>query len=522
MPTIEINEQFQKAIDILENSKRNLLIFGKAGTGKSTFLNHFRTHSPKQIAVLAPTGVAAINVNGMTIHSFCGFSIDITLEKVTKLPIKHRARKILKTLDTIVIDEISMVRADILDCINKFLILNGPYSKLPFGGIQMVFIGDLYQIPPIVKSDVANYFKNYYSSPYFFSAKIFEQTGHDFEFIEFEKIYRQKDQRFVELLNSIRNNSATEQQLQTLNQRFIANFTSPDNEFWIHITGTNNAVKNLNDTMLAKIATDEVTFNATINGAIKKDSFPTDGELRLKVGSQIMLVNNDSKHRWVNGTIAQVIGFKLDKESNEAIIKIKLASGETVEVCQHTWDVFKYEVNNETNRLTTNKIGSFTQYPMKLAWAITVHKSQGKTFDNIIVDLGVTFTPGQMYVALSRCTSLNGLILKKKISKQNIFIDHRIVNFMTKFQYQRAEATLSLDDKILILKNAIANHYEIEITYLKVHDEKSKRTIIPTFIGEMSYQNKKFLGLEGFCTLRKERRNFRVDRILELMVVKND
>ena len=513
MHKIEINDQFEKALELIESSKRNLLIFGKAGTGKSTFLNYYRGHSKKKVAVLAPTGVAAINIGGATIHSFFGFSIDITVEKVRRITKNNKIKKILKTIDTIIIDEISMVRADLLDCVSRFLTLNGPYPLEPFGGMQMVFIGDLYQIPPVVKKDVAHFFKNFYQSPYFFSSKSFIEYSPTFDLVEFEKIYRQTDNNFIELLNSIRNNTVTDEHLQKLNERLQPDFKANKDEFWIYITGTNDAVKKINDTMLSSIKGQEIIYTANTDGDIQPGSFPTDKELRLKIGAQVMLVNNDSDGRWVNGSIGHIIDFKQD------VVMVMLSNKEIVEVCQHEWDVFKYDINEETNALNTSKIGSFTQYPMRLAWALTVHKSQGKTFDRVIVDLGATFSPGQMYVALSRCTSMEGLILKKRITANNIFIDYRIVSFLTKFQYVRAEKDLPLEQKICIIKDAIDNKKSIEITYLKAKDEKTKRTIQPLTIGEMYYKDKKFIGMDGFCSLRKESRCFSVARILEINVL---
>lgn len=518
---IEINPQFKAALELIENSKRNLLLLGKAGTGKSTFLNYLRKNTKKNIAVLAPTGVAAINIQGMTIHSFFGFSIDITLEKVKKYSKNHRSRKILKNLDAIVIDEISMVRADILDCINKFLMLNSPKSNQVFGGIQMVFIGDLYQIPPIVKNDLKHFFTNHYQSPYFFSANIFQEQGENFELIEFEKIYRQKDNNFVAILNAIRNNTVDNTHLTILNQRLQPDFKPKKEELWLYITGTNSAVKQINDTQLALIPKQEKTYFATINGQVNQDSFPTDAELKIKVGAQVMLVSNDSDGRWVNGSLGQVTAILSGLKDQPDTITVKLTSGATVHILPEAWDVFKYDFDEEAKALTTSKIGSFTQYPLRLAWALTVHKSQGKTFDNIIVDLGVTFTPGQMYVALSRCTSIQGLVLKKKVTPSNIFIDRRIVNFITGFQYQKADKAMPLNDKVILIKTAIENKQSVDITYLKAKDEKTTRRITPTFVGTMEYQGKQFIGVSGLCALRNEVRTFRVDRVLTVTAIKN-
>jgi len=517
---IEINSQFHEAYKLITESNKHVLIVGKAGTGKSTFLNYLRAQSKKNLAVLAPTGVAAVNVNGMTIHSFCKFSINVTLEKVRRYNAKSEVRAVLKHLHTIVVDEISMVRADLLDCLDKFLRLNGPKPLQIFGGIQMVFIGDLYQIPPVVKRDLAHFFTSHYKSPYFFSAQVFVEHGHNFELVEFEKIYRQADIKFINILNAIRNNTVNIEHLRVLNLRLQPEFQPNVTEFWVHITGTNDAVKRVNDAKLDMLKHEGKKYLAELSGDINNESFPADTELMLKVGAQVMLVNNDSDGRWVNGSIGQITRIKSDRASAYDEIFVLLSSGEEVRVLPHSWDVFKYEVDKEAHALTTKKIGSFTQYPLRLAWAITVHKSQGKTFDRVIVDLGTTFTPGQMYVALSRGTSLEGLILKKPVTNKNIFIDRRIVNFLTQFQYQKSAVKLSLNDKIKIIEDAIKNKQLLSLTYLRAVDEKSERVIEPFFVGEMQYQNKKFIGVEGMCQLRREQRCFRVDRILEIRGVK--
>lgn len=517
MPNIEINNEFKQALDLVENTKGNLLICGKAGTGKSTFLQYCRTHSKKKMVVLAPTGVAAINIGGMTIHAFFNFSIDITTEKIKKVGKKNKAKKVLKSIDTIIIDEISMVRADLLDCVEKFLTLNGPYPSQPFGGLQMIFIGDLYQISPVVTKDVEHFFTDFYQSPYFFSAQAFTKYHTTFAFLEFAKIYRQTEQHFVALLNAIRDKTITDKQLQTINQRWQPDFQAPEDEYWVYLTGTNNAVKKINDTRLNNLQEKEQIYLAEIEGNIQPSAFPTDQELKLKIGAQVMMGNNDSQGRWVNGSIGHITNFTYDRENNLDIILVQLANKNIVDVYPYSWDVFKYEINAQTKGLTTTKVGSFTQYPLKLAWALTVHKSQGKTFDNVIVDLGTTFAPGQMYVALSRCTSLAGLILKKKVTTQNILLDYRVVNFST--QFQQTKKILPLTKKIDIIKHAIANKKLLAITYLQKQDEKTRRTVIPLIMGEMQYNNKKFIGMNGICTLKKEERCFRIDRILEINMI---
>ena len=350
MPNIEINNEFKQALNLVENSRCNLLICGKAGTGKSTFLHYCRTHSKKKIVVLAPTGVAAINISGMTIHSFFGFSIDITTEKIKKVGKKSKAKKVLKSIDAIIIDEISMVRADLLDCVEKFLTLNGPYPNQPFGGLQMIFIGDLYQIPPVVTKDVEHFFTDFYQSPYFFSAQAFTKYHTTFTFLEFAKIYRQTEQHFVELLNAIRNKTITAKQLQAINQRWQPDFQAPEDEYWVYLTGTNHAVKQINDRMLNNLQEKEWIYLAKIQGNIRPSAFPTDQELKLKIGAQVMMVNNDSQGRWVNGSIGHIINFAHDRENNLNIIMIQLANKTIVDVHPHSWDVFKHRFPQGLNR----------------------------------------------------------------------------------------------------------------------------------------------------------------------------
>lgn len=494
----------------MENTQKNIFITGRAGTGKSTLLDYFQRSAKKKVVVLAPTGVAALNVKGQTIHSFFRFKPDITLKTI-----KKERRKIYKKLDAIVIDETSMVRADLLDCIDKFMRLNGKTKNLPFGGVQMIFFGDLYQLPPVVTGKETEIFNSHYKSPYFFDAHVFENF--EMEFLELEKIYRQKDEKFIDILNKIRNNSATDEDLEKLNKRFDPNFEDKLDDFYIYLTTTNKKAEEINRKQLNKIPKKTSYYEGIIKGDFSERHLPTAIDLKLKIGAQVMLLNNDAAGRWVNGSIGKIIDIKYDDyEENDAII-VKLTSGETVDATPYKWEIFHFYYDKRSHSIEAETVGSFTQYPMKLAWAITIHKSQGKTFERVILDIDRgTFAHGQMYVAISRCTSLDGLVLKKKIEKKHILMDWRIVKFVTKYQYQISDKKCSLDTKIDLIRQAVKNSQDLQITYLKANDEKSRRRIRPSFVGDLEYLGKPFLGVEAYCCKRQKERVFRVDRILEI------
>ncbi len=507
---IEFNDLFQRALDIMEKTQRQIFVTGKAGTGKSTLLKYFREHTSKKVAVLAPTGVAAINVQGETIHSFFGFKPGVTLEKVKKTRDKKELEMYQK-IDTIIIDEVSMVRADLMDCVDKFLRFNRSQHNLPFGGVQMIFIGDLYQLPPVVTGEEKELFKTYYPSPYFFDSHVFESLKIDF--IELEKIYRQKDETFIKLLNRIRNNSAGEEELKLLNERYQPDY-EPRDDYSVFLTTTNAMAAEINEGQLNRLEGKAHRFHGEISGDFDSKSLPTELDLFLKMGAQVMLLNNESHGRWVNGTIGKILDFKNDQ------ITVELASGGIVKVTPFQWEIFHFYLDAGTDQLRTEPVGNFTQYPLKLAWAITIHKSQGKTFDKVIIDIGKgTFAHGQMYVALSRCRSLEGIVLKKKIQKPHIFMDYRVVKFVTQYQYLLSEQNCSMDEKIKIIEHAIKDDGCLEITYLKANDEKSKRIIRPRTINEMEYKDVPFTGLVAYCYERKDERVFRIDRILELKLV---
>lgn len=504
---MELNEQFKKALDLMENTNKNVFITGKAGTGKSTLLQYFREKTNKKIVVLAPTGVSALNVKGETIHSFFGFKPNVNLQSIKKL--SSSQREVYKNLGTIIIDEISMVRADLLDCVDYFLRLNGKEKDKPFGGIQMIFIGDLYQLPPVVTSMEKKIFEDYYKSEYFFDSNVFKEIS--MEFIELEKVYRQRDEKFINLLNEIRRNIVREESLELLNSRVVKDFI-PYEDYVVYLTPYNNVASEINMEKLENLKGKKYDWIAGINGDISEEYYPNDVILTLKKGAQVMMLNNDALGRWVNGSLGKVVGVK-----SEGIIRVQFPDGRIEDVSPYTWEVMHYIYDGERKTIDTEVIGSFTQYPLKLAWAITIHKSQGKTFDKVIIDLGRgAFAPGQVYVALSRCTSFQGIFLKRPIKKKEIFVDKRIVDFLTKYQYLISERDLPLEEKINIIKEAIKKNFLLYIVYLKPNDEKSRRIIKPYRLGEYEYKGKTFLGVYAYCLERKEERVFRIDRILEL------
>jgi ATP-dependent DNA helicase PIF1 len=511
---IEINDEFRKALDLMEGTKRHVFITGKAGTGKSTLLEHFRNVTGKRIAVLAPTGVAALNVAGQTVHSFCRFKPDITLDKVKKA--RGEGSELFKNLDAVVIDEISMVRADLLDCVEKFLRLNGRHPRSWFGGTQMIFIGDLYQLPPVVASSERDIFAGRYETPYFFSSKIFNEPTFDMELVELEKVYRQTDAEFVRLLNAFRNGSVTTGDVALLNEKLDPFFAPPDKDFYITLTSTNDLAGRRNREKLDRLPGETWSCRGELEGEFVRTSLPTDELLELKAGAQVMLVANDRKGRWVNGSIGRIAGFSQKAEAHDRIL-VELRDGPTVEVEPWVWELFRYRYDADAKRIFTEQTGSFTQYPLKLAWAVTIHKSQGKTFDRVVVDIGRgTFAHGQLYVALSRCTSFHGLVLRTKVGRQHIRLDYRVIRFLTRYQYRKAEEKLSYEDKKGLIREAIRRNGELDIVYLKTDDTKTKRRIRPETIEMMEYRGKAFEGVRAYCFKRREARTFRIDRMLEV------
>ncbi len=443
--TLDINDRFRHALQLMEHGAQSLFITGRAGTGKSTLLSHFCARTHKKPVVLAPTGVAALNVRGQTIHKFFHFYIDVTPDKIRRRQIKPRNPKLYKKLQTIIIDEVSMVRADLLDCIDAFLRLYGPQENQPFGGVQMIFVGDLYQLPPVVSQESEAIFVDHYETSYFFSAHCLRDA--DFAVVELDTIYRQKEQAFVELLNRIRTNSAVAADLALLNRRVDAQYAPRGDAFFIHLTTTNRRADEINAAHLEALSGKLHTTKAIINGDFTKEFFPTATELQFKIGAQIMLINNDTQARWVNGSIGVIDAIRRD-ENDRAYLAVTLEDdAEQVEVYPHTWEVYRYGLAG--GEITAESVGNFTQFPIRLAWAVTIHKSQGKTFDHVIIDIDRgTFAAGQIYVALSRCTTLGGIVLKRPIEPRHIMADGRIEEFLAQHPYTPPARPLAKDEAL--------------------------------------------------------------------------
>lgn len=510
---IEINDQFAKALELMNGGEKNLFVTGRAGTGKSTLLTYFRETTKRQVVVLAPTGVAAVNVKGQTIHSFFGFKPDITVEKarrVAKKVLSLNEAGVYQKIETLVIDEISMVRADVFDCVDAFLRIARKRGGAAFGGARLVMIGDLYQLPPVVPSRERDIFSHHYTSPFFFDSRSFASLG--VEFLELEKIYRQHDDKFISLLNAIRNNTIDGAGIVALNKRF-ANGNSPkENEGYIHLTALNRDADVVNEKRLVALHGKSREFVANVTGKFDERSYPADSVVKLKIAAQVMLLNNDPYGRWVNGTIGMVVG--MGKES----VRVKLQSGETEDVEPFTWNLFRFDVNEKTKRIVSESVGKFTQIPLMLAWALTIHKSQGKTFDRAIIDVGRAFAAGQVYVALSRLRTLDGMMLFQPLKKNHVRVDWRVVKFMTGHSYAVSEKEMPLGEKISLIESAIKSGQRLAITYLKSSDVKSKRIVEPVEVGEMEYKGKPFTGLRCICNLRGEERVFSVRRILEMEI----
>lgn len=446
---MEMNPQIELAFNFLENTGRSVFLTGKAGTGKTTFLRELRRCSPKRMIVVAPTGVAAINAGGVTIHSF--FQLPFgpyipglmqetnTGEKRYNHKFGREKINIIRSMDLLVIDEISMVRADLLDAVSDMLRRYKDRDK-PFGGVQLLMIGDLQQLAPVVKEEEWGLLKESYSSPYFFCSRALQEIS--YVSIELTQVYRQSDETFIHLLNQIRENCADAATLQTLNKRYIPGFNPDETEGYITLTTHNYQAQQINKRKLDALASRAYTYTAEVVDDFPDYAFPTDQQLVLKKGAQVMFVKNDSssEKRFYNGKIGRISAISAEN----IVVRCGLEK-ESITVGREEWSNTKYSINPETGEITETLIGVFRQYPLKTAWAITIHKSQGLTFEKAIVDAGAAFTHGQVYVALSRCRSLEGLVLGSPIRPGVLVCDPTVDRFTKEMAYNQPGPELLSD-----------------------------------------------------------------------------
>ncbi len=429
------NLEFQNAWNLIRNTRRSVFLTGKAGTGKSTFLKYICAKTSKEHVVLAPTGIAAVNVGGQTLHSFFKIPFkpllpddpDFSPRRLRKT-LRYSAQKVklIKKLELIIIDEISMVRCDIIDFIDKVLRIYSENMREPFGGKQLLFVGDIFQLEPVITRDMRDILRRYYQQFFFFNAKVFGKLG--LIPIELRKIYRQTDSSFIAMLDRVRVSHATASDIQLLNSRFNVNYMEPDEGLVMTLASRRETVDSINDDHMKALKTPEYVFTGVVTDVFPDNDLPTSKELTLKQGAQVIFIRNDKEGRWVNGTLGKV--SRIDSDG----VEVELENGEGYLLEQEIWENVQYSYDEKEKKVIENVVGTFRQYPIKPAWALTVHKSQGLTFNNIVIDFaGGAFSSGQTYVALSRCTSLEGITLLKPLSQRDIIVNTAIVDFSRQF-----------------------------------------------------------------------------------------
>ena len=420
------NRELDIARFIVEKTDSNIFLTGKAGTGKTTFLKDVKKYTKKNHIVLAPTGVAAVNAGAMTIHSFFQFGFGPYVKGISEpegnYMMRREKRELIKSLELIIIDEISMVRADVLDHINDELQRIRRNSE-PFGGVQLLMIGDLQQLPPITPDNELEILKPHYDSMYFFDSKSLRNS--DYYCIELKSVYRQTDQRFIDILNRVRTGDVTHSDLDELNSHHVADFRPAQGDNYIQLVTHNRMADAINQREMAALSADTFMFDAKVTGTFPEDAFPTSRQLEIKKGAQVMFVKNDPDKRFINGMLGEV------EEVSDDSIRVRLSGKDNIVKVEPTaWENIRYHMNEETHKIESTKIGSFMQYPIKPAWAITIHKSQGLTFDKAVIDAHEAFSPGQAYVALSRCRSLDGMVLSEKLTQRAIITDSIVDEYM--------------------------------------------------------------------------------------------
>ncbi|MFN5794693.1 MAG: ATP-dependent RecD-like DNA helicase, partial [Bacteroidota bacterium] len=485
------------ASKFINNTNKHIFLTGKAGSGKTTFLKSVIKSTYKNAAIVAPTGIAAINAGGVTIHSF--FQIppsafvpqkendnnpQLRISSFKELLEKHRMvgnrRSVLQNLELLIVDEVSMLRADLLDAIDHILksVRRKPFEA--FGGVQVLFIGDLLQLPPVVKDDEWSFLKRYYSSIYFFDALVFKENSSKPIYLELDKIYRQHDQEFISLLNNFRTNNISEADIKLLNNHYKPDFKSTKNNKYIYLSTHNYQADKINQESLNELKEKSFFFDAEVKDDFADYLFPVEPRMELKKGAQVMFVKNDPDFpkRYFNGKIATI--SNIEKDSIEVMFE---ESNEPMQLDKFTWENITYKHNDTTNEIEENVVGTFTQYPIKLAWAITVHKSQGLTFEKAILDLGNAFAPGQVYVALSRLTSLKGLVLTSKINYTRLANDEKVLSYADNKINKQALVEILENEQFVYIQNYLLECFdfkELNIQFqrhLETYSDTGKKSV---------------------------------------------
>ena len=481
------NEEMQKALQIIQFTRRSLFLTGKAGTGKSTFMRHIAATIKKKHIILAPTGIAAINAGGSTLHSFFKLPFHPLLPTDKRYSARNirdtlkyngEKTKLLREVELIIVDEISMVRADIIDFIDKVLRIYNRNMREPFGGKQLLLVGDIYQLEPVIKEDERQLLRPFYPSCFFFDAHVFREM--QLIAVELKKVYRQRDAQFISLLDHIRTSQVSDTDLRLLNARVNAEIGTEEGRLSITLSGRRDTVDYINEKQLNTLPDQPTIFYGHIEGEFPESSLPTPIELEVKTGAQVLFIKNDKERRWVNGTLGTIIGFG---DEEDGIIYVRTEDGRDFDVEREIWSNVRYTFNEKEQKIEEEEIGSYQQFPLRLAWAITVHKSQGLTFNNVKIDFtGGGFAGGQTYVALSRCTSLQGISLQEPIRRENIFVRTEVTNFARNYnnlniinsalqeskadkQYADAMAAFDKGDMQAAIDNfflAIHSRYDIE------------------------------------------------------------